>query len=327
MDAAASVLTAESLDETLGRVVEQLAGLVPFNDLAIYEIDRESQLFVPLFAHGTYTAEVMAHSFPLERGITGAAFRAGTARNVPRSDLDPDAGFVIGTQLVPEAMVSVPLKVAGRTIAMLNVYRPGEEAAFSTYEASVIEHFGIIVALALSSARQRELLRSQADTDDLTGLLNRRAFDQQFDALLHEARRSSRPLGLVLIDLDHFKQVNDQHGHQAGDAALAAVADALRASVRGRDVVARFGGEEFVLVLPDTAPDASFAIAERARGRVTSHASAGVRLTVSAGLAGYPGDGAEPDALLRAADAALYDAKHAGRDCARRYRGVAIVNE
>ena len=324
MDAAAAVLTADSLQETLGCVAEQLGGLVPFDDLAIYEVDRGLAQFVPLFAYGSYTAEVMAFSFPLEQGITGATFRAGRARNVPRTDLDPDAGVVAGTDAAPEAMMSVPLKIAGRTIAMLNVYRQGEEAAFSDYEASVIEHFGIIVALALDSARQRELLRTQAETDDLTGLLNRRAFHQRLDALVHEARRSSRPLGLVLIDLDHFKQVNDQHGHHTGDTALVAVADALRDSVREHDVVARVGGEEFALLLPDTEPDASFAIAERARRRVASQTELALRLTVSAGLASYPVDGADSAALLRAADGALYDAKHAGRDRSVRCGGGAV---
>src|SRR3954452_11747316 len=220
MDAAAAILTADSLQETLRSVAVQLQGLVPFDDLAIYEVDRGSAMFVPLFAHGTYTEEVMAFSFPIVQGITGAALRDGRPRNVARSDLDPEAGVVAGTDQAPEAMMSVPLKVAERTIAMLNVYRPGENVAFTDFEALIIERFGIIVALALDSARQHELLRRQAETDHLTGLLNRRAFHDQLSVLLHEARRSSRPVGLVLLDIDHFKQVNDAHGHDAGDRAL-----------------------------------------------------------------------------------------------------------
>jgi diguanylate cyclase (GGDEF)-like protein len=319
MDAAAAILTAESLQETLSSVAVQLGTLVPFDDLAIYEVDRASSQFVPLFAHGTYTDEVMAFSFPLEQGVTGAALRSGRPRNVARSDLDPDAGLVEGTDQEPEAMMSVPLKVAERTIAMLNVFRPGVKAAFSDYEALIIERFGIIVALALDSARQHELLRRQAETDHLTGLLNRRAFHNQLDALLHEARRSSRSVGLVLLDIDHFKNVNDEHGHQTGDQALVMVADALRDSVRERDVVARLGGEEFALVLPGTGPERSLLIAERARQQVAAQASLDVRLTLSAGLASYPDDCGDADALMRCADAALYAAKRGGRDRAERY--------
>jgi two-component system cell cycle response regulator len=318
MDAAAAILTAHSPQETLHSVAVQLQALVPFNDLAIYEVDRGSNLFVPLFAHGSYTDEVMAFSFPLEQGVTGAALREGRPRLVARSDLDPDAGVVEGTEDDPEAMMSVPLKVADRTIAMLNVYRPGREAAFSDLEALIIERFGIIVALALDSARQHEMLRHQAETDHLTGLLNRRAFHEQLTALLHEARRSSRQLGLVILDIDHFKKVNDDHGHHTGDLALVAVADALRESVRERDVVARLGGEEFALVLPGTSPDASFVIAERAREKVAAQTGFELRLTLSAGLASYPEDGLDAEALLRSADNALYAAKRAGRDRSER---------
>jgi diguanylate cyclase (GGDEF)-like protein len=321
MDAAAAILTANSLQETLHSVAVQLQGLVPFNDLAIYEVDRASSLFVPLFAHGTYTDEVMAFSFPLEQGVTGAALREGRPRLVARSDLDPDAGVVEGTEDDPEAMMSVPLKVAERTIAMLNVYRPGKEAAFSDREALIIERFGIIVALALDSARQHEMLRHQAETDHLTGLLNRRAFQKQLEALLHDARRSSRPLGLALLDIDHFKRVNDDHGHETGDRALVAVAEALRDSVRDNDVVARLGGEEFALVLPGTRPDAAFVIAERAREQVAKQTGLELALTLSAGLAGYPEDGSDAEALMRCADSALYAAKRAGRDRSQRYTG------
>ena len=319
MDAAAAILTANSLQETLHSVAVQLRGLVPFEDLAIYEVDRGASLFVPLFAHGTFTDEVMAFSFPLEQGVTGAALREGRPRLVARSDMEPDAGHVDGTDETPEAMMSVPLKVADRTIAMLNVFRPGVDVAFSEKEALIIERFGIIVALALDSARQHELLRHQAETDHLTGLLNRRAFQEQLQALLHEARRNSRPVGLVILDIDHFKRVNDDHGHHTGDLALVAVAEALRESVRERDVVARLGGEEFALVLPSTAPDASFLIAERARDKVANQTGVDHRLTLSAGLASYPEDGQDAEALLRCADNALYAAKRAGRDRAARY--------
>ena len=210
MDAAAAVLTADSLEQTLRRVAERLGGLVPYDDLTLYEIDRAAGMFMPLFAYGSYVEQVMADSFPLGQGITGATLRDGHARNIPRSDLDPDGGMIVGTPVEPEAMMCVPLEVAGRTIAMLNVYRHGEDVQFSEYEAVIIERFGIIVALALDSSRQRDLLRTQADTDELTGLLNRRAFNHRLDVLFHRARRTSTPLSLVEVDIDHFKLINDQ---------------------------------------------------------------------------------------------------------------------
>jgi diguanylate cyclase (GGDEF)-like protein len=317
MDAAAAVLTADSLEQTLRRVVERLGGLVPYNDLTLYEIDRAAGMFVPLFAHGSYTEEVMADSFPLTEGITGATLRDGRARNVARTDLDPDAATVAGTPSEPEAMMCAPLQVAERTIAMLNVYRYGEDVGFTEYEALIIERFGIIVALALDSARQRDLLRSQADTDELTGLLNRRAFNNRLNFLIHRARLTSTPLSLVVVDVDNFKQINDRHGHAAGDAALVAVAGALMRSVRENEFVARTGGEEFAIILPDTDAVTSLAIADRCRRSVTASGYDGPALTMSAGVATYPLHAIDADGLLRAADWALYAAKAAGRDRTR----------
>ena len=211
-------------------------------------------------------------------------------------------------------MTCVPLAVADRTIAMLNVYRYGEAAAFSEYEALIIERFGIIVALALDSARQRELLRTQADTDELTGLLNRRAFNHRLDVLIHRARLTSTPLSLVEADIDEFKLINDHYGHGTGDAALIAVANALMQSVREGEFVARMGGEEFAIILPDTDALTSLTIAERCRRSVTAEGYEGPPLRMSAGVATYPVHATDADGLLRAADAALYAAKSAGRN-------------
>lgn len=317
MDAAAAVLTADSLEQTLRRVAEHLGGLVPYNDLTLYEIDRAAGLFVPLFAYGSYAAEVMADSFPVTQGITGATLREGRARNVARTDLDPNAKTIAGTPDEPEAMMCVPLGIADRTIAMLNVYRYGEDPGFSEYEALIIERFGIIVALALDSARQRQLLRTQADTDELTGLLNRRAFNHRLDVLFHRARLTSTPLSLVEVDIDDFKLINDRDGHAAGDAALVAVANALMRSVREGEFVARTGGEEFAIILPDTDAAASHAIAERCRSSLAAEGYRGPLLTMSAGVATYPVHATDADGLLRAADTALYAAKSAGRNCTR----------
>jgi diguanylate cyclase (GGDEF)-like protein len=314
MDAASAVLTAESLDQTLLRVAQGLNRLVPYNDLTLYEIDRAAGMFIPMFAFGSYADEVMAERFPLTRGITGATLRDGRARNIPRSDLDPDAKTVAGTPMDPEAMMCVPLEVAGRTIAMLNVYRYGENVAFSDFEGLIIERFGIIVALALDSARQRDLLRTQADTDELTGLLNRRAFNQRLDTLLHRARLSSTPLSLVEIDIDDFKRINDRFGHAAGDTALTAVAESLTHSVREGEFVARMGGEEFAIILPRTDQLASLGVADRCRQSPTAEWYTGPEVTISAGIATYPLHAMDAEGLLQAADTALYAAKSAGRN-------------
>jgi two-component system, cell cycle response regulator len=163
-------------------------------------------------------------------------------------------------------------------------------------------------------------LRLLSTSDRLTGLFNRGYFDEQIVAEISRAERYDRPLAVAMIDIDHFKQFNDTHGHAAGDVALKMIAAAIRRSFRLSDVVARYGGEEFVVVLPETTMDVAVDKMESIRGIVSginiqlpAHEGS-ARLTISAGLACLPADGYEVDKLLRAADARLFEAKRRGRN-------------
>jgi diguanylate cyclase (GGDEF)-like protein len=163
-----------------------------------------------------------------------------------------------------------------------------------------------------------ELVDRLSDTarrDPLTGLLNRRGFEERLAAELARAARSHRPLGLLLADLDHFKTVNDRLGHPTGDAVLLRVAEILDGVGRRGDTVARMGGEEFVFIVPDADSDKTLELAERARREIeAAFADEPVRLTVSCGAVSFPADGTSADALMAAADQALYAAKDRGRN-------------
>jgi diguanylate cyclase (GGDEF)-like protein len=157
----------------------------------------------------------------------------------------------------------------------------------------------------------------QAEQDPLTRLLNRRSFDRQARHEAQRAQRSDGPWAVLMIDIDHFKRLNDSLGHAAGDAALVAVADALRVALRTEDLAARWGGEEFVLLLVGTAPDAALLAAERIRvalaGLALSHQDSAFNITASIGVATAHGAMALAVVLQRA-DEALYAAKAAGRN-------------
>jgi two-component system, cell cycle response regulator len=164
-------------------------------------------------------------------------------------------------------------------------------------------------------------LRELATRDALTGLLNRRAFDAVLSEEVERASRLGHPLALVMFDLDHFKVINDTHGHAAGDAVLAEIARVFEAEVRTIDRVARIGGEEFAVVLMETGADEGLATARRlvetVRARTVSLGAGGkLSFTASAGVAALPTYGESAATLLAAADKALYAAKHAGRNCA-----------
>ncbi len=169
---------------------------------------------------------------------------------------------------------------------------------------------------AVSDKQRYEWL---ASTDALTGCLNRRALHEKLERELDRARRYNLVLTIMMIDLDRFKEINDSHGHLAGDAVLRQIGDSLRHEARSVDIVARYGGEEFVIVLPDTAMEGGMIFAERIRQRVAENifvSSAGpLRVTVSVGLSVFPDEGVETaDAVVARADAALYRAKALGRN-------------
>jgi diguanylate cyclase (GGDEF)-like protein/PAS domain S-box-containing protein len=173
-------------------------------------------------------------------------------------------------------------------------------------------------------------LKELATTDGLTGLLNRRSFDQVIDGELSRTGRERQPLSLLMIDVDRFKAYNDRYGHQAGDKCLKLVANCLReAALRPGDSLARYGGEEFVAILPNTDEDGAYIIAERLRKglhdlRLPHEGSEKGIVTVSIGIASYPGNVIDrrDTELLRRSDEALYDAKAAGRDRVTGWRGT-----
>jgi diguanylate cyclase (GGDEF)-like protein len=173
-------------------------------------------------------------------------------------------------------------------------------------------------AQAVVRTRLYEQAERLATTDGLTGLLNRRTFNGQLQRRLREAQRYNRPLSMLLLDIDHFKKVNDTYGHPAGDAVLRGVAQLLQNQARETDIVARFGGEEMALILPETDGRGALAIAERIRKGVAAAAhpteQGNLRVTASIGLATWPGAAPDADTLVEAADKALYRAKEGGRN-------------
>ena len=174
-------------------------------------------------------------------------------------------------------------------------------------------------AIALDNALLLKRAEALSVTDDLTHLYNSRYLNQVLRRETKRASRNGRPLSLLFIDLDGFKSINDAHGHLFGSRALVEAAAVVRGSARETDVVARFGGDEFALVLPDTGGEGAFAVGERIRERIATHrflADDGldIHLTVSVGVATLPDVATSPDELMQAADMAMYRVKHSGKN-------------
>jgi diguanylate cyclase (GGDEF)-like protein len=174
-------------------------------------------------------------------------------------------------------------------------------------------------AAALDAALQLKRAEALSVTDDLTHLYNSRYLNQVLRRETKRATRSGRPLSLLFLDLDGFKSINDSHGHLCGSRALVEAAGVVRDSARETDIVARFGGDEFALILPDTGREGAFAVGERVRQRIAAHsflASDGldIHLTASVGVATLPDVASTPDGLMQAADVAMYRVKQSGKN-------------
>jgi len=179
-----------------------------------------------------------------------------------------------------------------------------------TFHATLL---GLVVGRILADLRYR------SRHDGLTGLLNRRAMEEILLAQMQRSRRTGESFTVLMLDLDHFKNINDQHGHATGDRALKHTAAALRSELREVDAIGRFGGEEFLIVMPGATADAARPVAERLRAALVTDAprvdGAPLPLSASIGIAQWHERGEEPSRLLMRADAALYQAKQRGRDC------------
>lgn len=326
------MLGAQSLRELVDNLVRDIPHLFPNVDcVALACVDPDLELARHFEAEGDIrpspvlqpiSAQVLASLFPSPRQP-----RLGPMEDAVRQLLFPAAGEGL------KSMALAPLVLRGELIGCLNQASRDPGHFRPDTGTDLLEHLAAVAAMCIDNAVIHERLKIDGLTDPLTGLYNRRFFERRLHEELDRwARRPGSSLVGMLVDVDHFKRINDQHGHHTGDRILQGVARLLGKELRGSDVLARYGGEEFVLLLPDTAEDQGFLIAERLRVLIEEAslgeiASQPQKITVSVGLACLPGmerpvAGDAGAWLLQRADAALYEAKQQGRNRVVRSRSV-----
>ncbi len=303
VDASRRVSSGTDLTGVADAVAAEAAALLGARVAALYLLEGDRA--APVGVHGG----LPLHEIAADAGILGRALDTGApALGVVSSDPALPG-------LAPVAVLAAPL-IAGRRITGAIMVGRDPGAPLDEHDAQELRLIGLAAATAVEGARAHHTASTLALTDALTGLGNRRRLDG--DLARACAPDAPRPVGLAMIDVDHFKSYNDTHGHPAGDDVLRRVAELAAANVRAQDVVYRFGGEELCVILPGAGAEEAVVVAERVRAAVAAHAfpggatQPGGRVTVSAGVASDAGP--EPPVLMAAADGALYRAKRAGRD-------------
>ncbi len=254
-------------------------------------------------------------------GIAGTVFTSGRARLVNDAKGDPDFAprFDQATALSTQSIVAVPLLVRGRPIGVLElVALPGGPNNFSEEDVRVAQVMAEFAAIAIDNARNFQRVQDLTLTDEHTGLFNARHLLAQLEQEVNRCQRFGRPLSLLFLDLDRFKQVNDTRGHLVGSKLLKEAGRLLAETVRTVDSAYRYGGDEFALLLLETSQDGAKAAARRVvdafRLRSFDVGGEPVRVTVSVGGASYPDHALTALGLLEAADRAMYKVKARGRD-------------
>ena len=278
----AAVLNRNHSDDRLEVAVDEHADATPLRDLVTEQLRPRSCLAVRL----SRTHELAPEDEPLMRCEACGEITGG--------------------------VLCEPLLVGGQVIGSVLVTRDG---GFDPSERECVRQSVIQAAPILANQRNLALADRRAASDALTGLPNRRAADEAIKRMLAHAGRTLTPLSAVLLDLDHFKHINDMHGHDRGDKVLAAIGRLVATSLRASDFAARYGGEEFLLLLPDTDRGGALEVAEKLRRTIERAEIREVgTITASFGVAALPEDAVEPEQLLRKADRALYAAKARGRN-------------
>jgi diguanylate cyclase (GGDEF)-like protein len=316
------------LTRTLGRV----SGLGSVCSLVLRHVARAVPSRIAAFAVPTdddALAIVATHGYPLElvervritpgRGVIGSVYSSRTPMWVPDVSLLPDA-HARRPRYRTNSFVAVPVTAGADVLGVVCVTDRLDNLAFTKEDLLTLRTLTAPASLALDrerAKRRAEAFAQAAVIDPVSGLFNRRHFHERLEDELNRAQRHKTPVALMMIDIDDFKAVNDQFGHLAGDEVIRSVSDILRRSVRRFDLCARFGGEEFSIVMPGSGPEHSAVVAERIRQRIEEFrleepALVGIRVTVSIGLSvSYE---SSPRELIERADRALYTAKRAGKN-------------
>jgi diguanylate cyclase (GGDEF)-like protein/excisionase family DNA binding protein len=300
-------LTKLDAREVLDAITDRIGGLIACDTIAIELLDPATDTLKPLTSRGVQAELSMKPGEPGKSGLGSWVVAHNEPVYVSDERSDPRVGRRDGSAAHDGSIIATPLRRRTGAIGVISLERLGLGNTFSVEEFELVQLFAAQVSIALQNAEVFEEVEVRARTDDLTGLLNHGTFGKWLDLSV----RDGAPFSVIMLDLDNFRDVNNDLGHQAGDDVLRRIARVLVRAGRDSDLVFRYGGDEFTILLPGTDEGGAVVVADRVRRAVRA---TGDNVSASIGVASFPQDGTTSTAILLAADRACLVAKRSGRD-------------
>jgi diguanylate cyclase (GGDEF)-like protein len=299
------------LDELLTVVCRLILEWFRIDHVAVLLVEGEGLRVRAYEGKLTPNVDMGTHLAP---GVGLASQALAQGKSLIENDVNAVKTYVPGF-LETQSEMCVPLIFFGEKLGVLALDRASHDA-FDQDEIQPLESVADICAAAIQNANYFERMKQLAYVDGLTGIFNRRYFEMRIAEELERASRFMGRMSVIMVDIDHFKRLNDEFGHLLGDEVLRGVSNILKQQLRKVDMVCRYGGEEFAIVVPETTGANTLVVAEKLRRQIETHPFPGVPrpVTISCGVADYPSQGSTRDELVAAADSALYQAKQAGRN-------------
>jgi diguanylate cyclase (GGDEF)-like protein len=302
-----TAISRQTTDEMLDAIVSEIERNFDFDHIGIGVFDYTTKE-IEIKAEASKTTKMLGRQIPVGVGIVGRVARSGESVTVQNTG-EP---HLLGLLQDARSVMCIPLRYGETLLGVLNV-ESRAEGAFTTQDSLLLNTLGDLLATALHNALVFQKMEQHSITDSLTGIKTRRFFLEALQSEWKRASRSGRAFSVALIDLDKFKEVNDSLGHLEGDLVLSRVGRLLEQKCRQSNVVARYGGDEFIVMMPETGVEQAQVLAERLRLWMATDPMLSEReVTGSFGVASFPLHGATVEEIIRVADAGMYVSKHAG---------------
>lgn len=308
------------IHEVLRRIMEKVHELLKPANWSLLLVEPESGSLVFEVAKGAGAERLAGERIGLDEGIAGWVVSRRTPLLVEDVRKDPrfSSRFDAATLFTTRSILAAPLCFGDHSLGVIELVKGPNEIPFLEEDLRTLTTIADYAAIALENAWNFRKVQELTILDEHTGLFNARHLAKALEAEVERAHRFEHPLSLIFFDLDHFKQVNDRHGHQVGSSVLAGIGEILRRTLRSVDVAVRYGGDEFVCLLPETEKAHALFWARQIQAAIREHAftsPAGgeIRVDASFGVAAIPEDAGSAEELLRKADLAMYRVKQGGR--------------